>query len=62
MKNMPHDDLVLKINEYTSLSRERELTKEEEAERAKYREEYLSRIRGNLKGSLQGVKYEKKKP
>ena len=60
MKNIPHDDLVLKINEFTQLTRERELTKEEEQERAEYREEYLRRIRGSLRGSIQGYKYEKK--
>ena len=60
MKNIPHDDLVLKINEFTQLTRERELTKEEEQERADYREEYLRRIRGSLRGSIQGYKYEKK--
>ncbi|NLB20009.1 MAG: DUF896 domain-containing protein [Clostridium sp.] len=59
MKNIPHDDLVLKINEFTQLTRERELTKEEEQERADYREEYLRRIRGSLRGSIQGYKYEK---
>lgn len=61
MKDIPHDDLVLKINEFTQLSRERDLTKEEEAERAKYREEYLKRIRSSLRGSIKGYKYEKKK-
>lgn len=61
MKNIPHDELVAKINEFTKISRERELSGEEAKEREKYREEYLRRIRGNVKGSLQGVKYEKKK-
>ena len=61
MENINHDELVLKINEFTQISRERDLSEEEEKERAKYREEYLRRIRGNLSGSLQGVKYEKKK-
>ncbi len=60
MENIPHDELVLKINEFTGISKERKLTEEEEKERAEYREEYLRRIRGNLRGSLQGVKYEKK--
>lgn len=60
MKNIPHDDLVAKINEFTQLSRDRELTIEEEKERAKYREEYLRRIRMSLRGSIQGYKYEKK--
>ncbi len=60
MKNIPHDDLVLKINEFTQITRERELTTDEEKERAEYREEYLRRIRQSFRGSIQGYKYEKK--
>ena len=60
MKNIPHDDLVLKINEFTQITRERELTTDEEKERDEYREEYLRRIRQSFRGSIQGYKYEKK--
>ena len=58
---IPHDELVAKINEFTAMTRERELTEEEEKERAAYREEYLKRIRQSMRGSLQGVYYKGKK-
>lgn len=58
---IPHDELVAKINEFTAVTRERELTEEEEKERAAYREEYLKRIRQSMRGSLQGVYYKGKK-
>lgn len=60
-QEIPHDELVAKINEFTALTRERELTEEEEKERAAYREEYLKRIRQSMRGSLQGVYYKGKK-
>lgn len=60
-EEIPHDELVAKINEFTALTRERELTEEEEKERAAYREEYLKRIRQSMRGSLQGVYYKGKK-
>ncbi len=44
MKNIPHDDLVLKINEFTQLTRERELTKEEEQVMFNLQEEVLKEI------------------
>ena len=58
---IPHDELVAKINEFTKMTRERDLTEEEEKERAAYREEYLKRIRQSMRGSLQGVYYKGKK-
>ncbi|SFN53839.1 DUF896 domain-containing protein [Proteiniclasticum ruminis] len=58
---IPHDELVAKINEFTAMTRERDLTEEEEKERAAYREEYLKRIRQSMRGSLQGVYYKGKK-
>lgn len=60
MNGIPHDELVAKINEFTKITRERELTKEEEAERKKYRDEYLLRIRSSMKSNLDGVEYKKK--
>ncbi len=60
-KEIPHDELVAKINEFTKMTRERDLTEEEEKERAAYREEYLKRIRQSMRGSLQGVYYKGKK-
>jgi uncharacterized protein YnzC (UPF0291/DUF896 family) len=60
-EEIPHDELVAKINEFTKMTRERDLTEEEEKERAAYREEYLKRIRQSMRGSLQGVYYKGKK-
>lgn len=57
MDKIPHDELVAKINEFTKISRERDLTEEEAKERAKYREEYLRRIRQSVRGNLSGVEY-----
>ncbi len=39
-----------RINELGRLAKERELTEEEEAERAKLREEYLRHFRAALRG------------
>lgn len=60
-EEIPHDELVAKINEFTKMTRERDLTEEEVKERAAYREEYLKRIRQSMRGSLQGVYYKGKK-
>lgn len=60
MKNIQHDELVAKINEFTNLTKERELTLAEAEERELYRREYLRRIKISLKGNLDGVKYNKK--
>ena len=60
-EEIPHDELVAKINEFTKMTRERDLTEEEEKERAAYREEYLKRIRQSMRGSRQGVYYKGKK-
>jgi uncharacterized protein YnzC (UPF0291/DUF896 family) len=60
MKDIQHDELVAKINEFTNLTKERELTAAEAEERELYRREYLRRIKISLKGNLDGVKYNKK--
>lgn len=57
MEKIPHDELVAKINEFTKITRERDLTEEEAQERAKFREEYLRRIRQSVRGNLSGVEY-----
>lgn len=60
MDKIPHDDLVAKINEFTGISKERELTQEEAEEREKYRGEYLKRIRSSMRSNLEGIEYKKK--
>lgn len=57
MEHIPHDDLVAKINTYTQLARERDLTPEEALEREACRQEYLSRIRRSMRGQLEGLEY-----
>ncbi|MBP1918446.1 DUF896 domain-containing protein [Youngiibacter multivorans] len=56
---MEHDELVAKINEYSRIARERDLTLEETVEREKLRREYIDRVKGNLKGSLEGIERKK---
>ena len=54
MKKM--DEIVKKINEYTKLSKERELTEEEKKEREKYRRLYIDKFKESLKGHLDNIK------
>ena len=53
---MTHDELVLRINELTKISKERDLTKEEQAERKTLRDDYVGRVKRNLRSSLEGIK------
>ncbi len=55
---LSYDDLVKQINNYTKLSRERELSAEETEERQKCRKEFVSRITNNLKPNLDNIKVE----
>ena len=54
MKKM--DEIVKKINEFTRLSKERELTEEEKKEREKYRRIYIDKFKESLKGHLDNIK------
>ena len=51
---MEHEK-VERISELTRISRERELTPEEQAERAALRKEYLDGFRENMRQVLEGV-------
>lgn len=44
-----------RISELTRISRERELTAEEQAERAELRKQYLEDFRGNFRQQLQNT-------
>ncbi|MFB0917559.1 MAG: DUF896 domain-containing protein [Clostridiaceae bacterium] len=55
LMTLPHDKLVEMINNFTKLSRERELTEGEAAARQEVRSEYIRRIRINLTGQLEGL-------
>ena len=46
---------IARISELTRLSRERELTPEEQAEREALRREYIDGFRANMEQVLQGV-------
>ena len=49
-------DLIKKLNEFTALSRERELTPSEQEERAKTRQEYLKVFKSNFESHLKTIK------
>lgn len=53
---MDMKDIIKKVNYYAALAKERELTEEEAAERAKYRELYLEKFRAQVRGHLDNVK------
>ena len=44
-----------RINELSRLSRQRELTPKEQAERASLRQAYMAAFRGNLEAQLQNI-------
>ena len=54
MKKM--DEIVKKINEFTKLSKERELTEKKKKEREKYRRLYIDKFKESLKGHLDNIK------
>ena len=56
LETMEHDDLVSRINSFSALAKERELSEEETEEREKYRGEYLRRIRINLRSQLNTIR------
>lgn len=50
---------VARISELTRLSRVRELTQEEQTERAALRKEYLDGFRENMRAVLEGVRLQR---
>ena len=44
-----------RINQLAKLAKERELTAEEQAERAELRKEYIAALRGNLEAQLNTI-------
>ena len=49
---MKMDDVIARINELAHIAKERELTQEEAAERAKLRRIYIDSVKANLVGQL----------
>ena len=54
------DSLITRLNQLTAISRQRELTTQEQEERDRLRNEYRQRTRENLRQQLQEIKPEKK--
>ncbi|RRD40984.1 DUF896 domain-containing protein [Leptotrichia sp. OH3620_COT-345] len=50
------EDIIKKINEFSKIARERELTEEEAKEREKYRKEYLKKFKASIRGHLESIK------
>ncbi|MBR8700443.1 hypothetical protein IX317_000409 [Fusobacterium sp. DD29] len=53
---MEMKDIIAKVNYFSKLARERELTKEEQEEREKYRKMYLEKFKAQVKGHLDSIK------
>ena len=51
---MEHEKIE-RINELARLAKQRELTEEEQAERAQLRQEYVAAFRGNLEAQLKSI-------
>lgn len=49
---MKMDEVIARINELAHIARDRELTEEETAERAKLRRIYIDSVKANLVGQL----------
>lgn len=50
------DNIIKKINEFSKIARERNLTEEEKIEREKYRKMYMEKFRESIKGHLDSIK------
>ncbi|NME35487.1 MULTISPECIES: DUF896 domain-containing protein [Fusobacterium] len=53
---MEMKDIITKVNYFSKLSKERELTFEEKEEREKYRKLYLEKFRAQVRGHLENIK------
>ena len=50
------EDIIKKVNEFSKLARERELTEEEKKEREKYRKMYIEKFKESVRGHLDNIK------
>lgn len=48
--------IIEKINEFSSIAKQRELTDEEKKEREKYRQMYMSKFKENMRNHLDSIK------
>lgn len=53
---MEMKDIIAKVNYFSKLARERELTKAEKEEREKYRHLYLEKFKAQVRGHLDKIK------
>ena len=50
------DEIIKKINRFSQLARERELTEEEKKEREEVRKIYLENFKNSVRGHLESIK------
>lgn len=53
---MEMKDIIAKVNCFSKLARERELTEAEKEERQKYRQMYLEQFKAQVRGHLDNIK------
>ena len=53
---MEMKDIIAKVNYFSKLARERELTEAEKEERQKYRQMYLEQFKAQVRGHLDNIK------
>lgn len=53
---MEMKDIIAKVNYFSKLARERELTEVEKEERQKYRQLYLEQFKAQVRGHLDRIK------
>lgn len=53
---MEMKDIIAKVNYFSKLARERELTEAEKEERQKYRQLYLEQFKAQVRGHLDKIK------
>lgn len=53
---MDMKDIIAKVNYFSKIARERELTEAEKEERQKYRQMYLEQFKAQVRGHLDNIK------
>lgn len=53
---MEMKDIIAKVNYFSKIARERELTEAEKEERQKYRKMYLEQFKAQVRGHLDNIK------
>lgn len=61
IENMKIEDIIKKINELYHKSQNEGLTKDEKELQKKLREKYISNVKKNFKGQLEGIELKRKK-